>query len=285
MFARLSIYENVDLDLADQAQRGGQFHPSGVYRRRRVRRRLGRPAAVVGGRRSAAVVRRSQMAFGAWLVAVLLATTSLTAGAAWGATGGVPGTGDKSFNPAHDTEGNHCVSPDGVDGNAVLGISEALFMPGACDVFEAGEFYVPLGPGSWLVNDHWGAVPADYTPSAPTPAEDYVSKLRWVTYVVDPGRAHSRSYRYRAQDIVEVRALHDFLPLSAPAYTLVLLLPKLPPVAPGDHRLAVSVELGARHCDGIDAQPGNCLTAGTTLLTICPFRVEPRSTAASKPGD
>jgi hypothetical protein len=78
-------------------------------------------AGVLGGWRSARVVRGSQMALGACLVAVLLATTSLTAGTAWGATGGLPGTGDKSFNPAADSEGNHCVAPNGVDANKLLG--------------------------------------------------------------------------------------------------------------------------------------------------------------------
>jgi hypothetical protein len=58
------------------------------------------------------------------LVSLLLATTSLTAYAAWGASGGLPGTGGKSFNPAADSEGNHCVSPEGVDANELLGISE-----------------------------------------------------------------------------------------------------------------------------------------------------------------
>ena len=58
------------------------------------------------------------------LVRLLLATTSLTAYAAWGASGGLPGTGGKSFNPAADSEGNHCVSPEGVDANELLGISE-----------------------------------------------------------------------------------------------------------------------------------------------------------------
>jgi hypothetical protein len=67
----------------------------------------GESAGVVGGRRSARVVRGSQMALGTGLVAVLLATISLTAGAARGTTGGLPGTGDKSFNPAADSEGNH----------------------------------------------------------------------------------------------------------------------------------------------------------------------------------
>jgi hypothetical protein len=50
----------------------------------------GESAEVVGGRRSAGAVRGSQIALGTCLVAVLLATTSLTAGAAWGATGGLP---------------------------------------------------------------------------------------------------------------------------------------------------------------------------------------------------
>jgi hypothetical protein len=47
--------------------------------------------------------RRLRM-LGASLVAVLLAT-SLSAGAASAATGGLPGTGDKSFNPAANSEG------------------------------------------------------------------------------------------------------------------------------------------------------------------------------------
>ena len=226
--------------------------------------------------------RRSEVAICFALVAVVLATMSLTTGAAWGARGGLPGTGGTSFSPGPGTTGNHCVSPDGIDANAVLGISQPLFMPGACDVFRSGEFYVPFGPGMWAVNDHWGAVPADYVPSAPTPVADYLSKLRSVTFVVDPGTAQARSYRYRAQDVVVVGNLHDILPSSAPPLPMVLLLPKLPPVAPGDHRLSISVELSARHCDGLDGPFAGCLPAGTTHLATCPFRVEPRSTVRSK---
>ena len=62
-------------------------------------------------------MRGSHRALGACLAAVLLATTGLTAGVAGAATGGLPGTGDRSFNPAADSEGNHCVSPEGVDAN------------------------------------------------------------------------------------------------------------------------------------------------------------------------
>jgi hypothetical protein len=244
----------------------------------------GESAGVVGGRRSAGIVRGSQMALGACLVAVLLATTSLTAGAAWGATGGLPGTGDKSFNPAADSEGNHCVSPEGVDANELLGISEYLVVPGACDVVKTGEFYVPLTSPSWTMSPSWVEVPADYTPSAPTPLEDFLSKVRATTFTVDPGTARERSYRFAAPDILNVRNLRNFLP-SAPDFPVVLFLAKLPPLPPGDHRFAFSIEMSARHCDGLGTASEHCLNAGTTRLGSCPFRVEPRSTAASKPGD
>ena len=110
------------------------------------------------------------------LVAVLLATTSLTAATAWGATGGLPGTGDRSFNPAGNTGDNHCISPEGVDANELLGISEQLVLPGVCDVVQAGDFYVYFN-APWSLNSSWEAVPADYTPSAPIPLQDFLAKV------------------------------------------------------------------------------------------------------------
>jgi hypothetical protein len=223
------------------------------------------------------------MAFGACLVAVLLATTGLTAGAAWGATGGLPGTGDKSFNPAADSEGNHCVSPEGVDANELLGISEYLVVPFFCDAVPAGEFWVPF-TAAWNMNTSWEEVPADYTPSAPTPLEDFLSKVRSETFTVDPGAARERSYRFAAQDILDARTARDFFPMSAPDLAIALFLPKLPPLPPGDHRIAFSIEMSARHCDGLGTASGyNCLNAGTTRLGSCPFTVVPRQSPASRP--
>jgi hypothetical protein len=229
-------------------------------------------------------IRGSQMALGACLVAVLLATTGLTAGAAWGATGGLPGTGDRSFNPAGDSEGNHnCVSEEGVDANELLGVSEPLFFPGVCDVFEAGEFYVPLGPGWLTMNTFWETVPADYAPSAPTPLRDFLSKVRSMIYVVDPGTAGERSYRFAAQDIIDVRTLHDFFPLTRPDWPVALFLAKLPPLPPGDHHLSTSIEMSARACNGLGSAPSNCLPARITRLQVCPFTVVPRNESASRP--
>jgi hypothetical protein len=215
------------------------------------------------------------------LVAVLLATMSLTAGVAWGAAGGLPGTGDKSFNPAGNTGDNHCVSPEGVDANQLLGISEQLVIPDACDELQTGEFYVFFN-AAWTMNSFWEAVPADYTPAAPTPREDFLSKLRSVTFTVEPGTRQERSYRYAARDVVDVRTVSDFFPETGPDWPIALFLAKLPPLAPGDHHIAASLEMSARHCDGLGTDPAaHCLPAGTTRLGVCPFKVVPRDLGTS----
>lgn len=243
----------------------------------------GESAGLVGGRRSAGVVRGSQMALGACLVAVLLATTSLTAGTAWGAGGGLPGTGDKSFNPAGNAGDNHCFSPEGVDANDLLGISQPLVVPGFCDVVRAGEFYV-MFTASWNMNSFWQTVPADYTPSAPTPLQDFTSKVRSMTFVVDPGTKQEHSYRFAAQDVMDVRTWRDFLPETGPDWPIALFLAKLPPLPPGDHSVRFLIEMSARHCDGLGTVPGfNCLAAGITNLGRCPVSVVARNEPALRP--
>jgi hypothetical protein len=216
------------------------------------------------------------------LVAVLLATTTLTAGAAWAATGGLPGTGDKSFNPAANSEGNHCVSPEGVDVNELLGVSEYLLVPGACAAVPAGEFWVPL-TSAWTMSPSWNQVPADYTPSASTPLEDFLSKVRSMTFTVDSGTAREHSYRFAGPDILKVGNARDVFPISAPDLPEALFLAKLPPLPPGDHRVAFSIELSKRHCDGLGTASGNCLNAGTTGLGSCPFTVVTRQSPALRP--
>jgi hypothetical protein len=222
------------------------------------------------------------------LVAALLAMTIVSAGAAWAAGGGLPGTGDKSFNPAGDSEGNHCVSPEGVDANQLLGVSEQLFLPGECEPTEVGEFWVPFTSSSFVLNSSW-QVPADYTPSASTPLEDFVSKVRSMTYIVDAGTSQERSYRFRAQDIMDVRSVGDFFPLTGPDpdWPWVFFLAKLPPLPPGDHTLTSVIEMSARSCDGFGTgspnAPFNCLDAGTTRLFRCTFTVASEQSPSSRP--
>jgi hypothetical protein len=225
---------------------------------------------------------RTRIALAAAVAALSLAV-AIAPGAAWGAGGGLPGTGDKSFNPAGDSENNHCVSPEGVDANELLGVSEQLVLPGVCDVVQAGEFYVFFNT-VWTMNTFWEAVPADYTPSAPTPREDFISKVRSMTFVVDPGTKRERSYRYTAQDIMDVRTIHDFFPVTGPDWPIAFFLAKLPPLPPGDHQVRGFIEMSARHCDGLGTDPAvNCLGAGITKITDCPFTVVPRNEPASRP--
>lgn len=237
-----------------------------------------RQGHVKGSRTRCAAVRDgSQLAFGACLVAVLLATANLTAGAAWGASGGLPGTGDRSFNPAADSEGNHCVSPEGVDANELLGVSEHLVIAGdACGPVRTGEFYVPFNPACWGVSTSWEVMPGDYTPAAATPAEDFMSKVRSISYVVDPGTRRARSYRFEPKDVMTVGRDRDLFPVSGTDGLLsVCFLPKLPPLPAGDHALDAFVEMSARSCDGLGADESfNCLPAGTTRLCRIGFTVE-----------
>jgi hypothetical protein len=228
-------------------------------------------------------MRGRQMTLGACLVAALLATTSLTAGAACAATGRLPGTGDKSFNPAGDTEGNHCVSPEGVDANELLGVSEYLLVPdGGCDAVPEGDFWVDFLPSSVSMAPSWQHVPADHTSSAPTPLEDFLSKVRAETYTIDPGTAGERSYRFPAQDVLDVRNARDFFPISAPDIAVVLFLAKLPPLPPGEHHVRAYIEMNARWCDGVGTATENCLTAGTTRELVCLFTVVPRQSPAAR---
>ena len=216
-------------------------------------------------------------------LAAALVAAALVPGTSLAAAGGVPGTGDTSFNPAGDSEENHCVSPEGVDANELLGISEQMLVPDVCDVVQAGEFYVFFN-AVWNMNTFWEAVPADYTPSAPTPLEDFASKVRSMTYVVDPGTKNERSYSFAAQDIMDVRTVHDFFPETGPDWPIAFFLAKLPPLSPGDHRIGALIEMSARHCDGLGTDPAaNCLAAGVTKMTVCPFTVAPRNEPASRP--
>lgn len=222
-----------------------------------------------------------QMAFVAIVVGALLSMTSLRSGTAWGATGGLPGTGNSSFNPAGDSEGNHCLSPNGADVNELLGVSEFLLVPGACEDLEAGEFYILFGPGSWMMGPAWLEVPGDFVPSAPTPLEDFLAKVRSFTFTVDPGTPRERSYRFQASDIVEVISLQDLFE-EVPDFPVAVFLGKLPPLAPGDHRVAYFIEMADRHCDGLGSGLENCLAAGTTRLGSCLFTVVPPEPPVSR---
>jgi hypothetical protein len=80
-----------------------------------------------------------------------------------------------------------------------------------------------------------------------------------------------------------VRTFHDFFPQTGPDWPVALFLPKLPPLPPGDHHLATSIDMSARSCDGLGTDADvDCLDAGITQLQVCPFTVVPRNAQASR---
>ena len=77
---------------------------------------------------------------------------------------------------------------------------------------------------------------------------------------------------------MDVRTIHDFFPVTGPAWPIAFFLAKLPPLPPGGHLLAFYIEMSARHCDGLGTDPAvHCLSAGTTRVGACPFTVVARN--------
>jgi len=196
------------------------------------------------------------------------------------ARGGLAGPEDQmEFNPASDTEGNHCINRFGQDLNEVLGVSEQ-FLLGSCLTVNSGEFYIPYS-GFWNVNSVDGVsgfplvYPEGYVPAKPAPVDDLISKTS-LKYVVDG----YKTYLYPGEDVMKViltGALRPsgFPPLPPEALTAISVA-KLHPLSIGAHSVAVSAILSAEHCDGsgtIEAQ--SCLPPGELPIRTFFFHVVP----------
>src|SRR5262245_61319479 len=137
-------------------------------------------------------------------ISLFLSTTVLSMGSTLAATGGLVGPEDQlEFNPASDTEGNHCINRFGADVNAALGVSEQILLPG-CLTVNSGEFYIPYS-GFWNVNSVDGVsgfplvYPEGYVPAKPAPVDDLISKTS-LKYVVDG----YKTYLYPGEDVMKV---------------------------------------------------------------------------------
>ena len=213
------------------------------------------------------------------LVVAALTLAPLTGGAALAASGGLPGTGDRSFSPGHGVD-NHCITPAGTDANEVLGVAEQLVVgDDGCGPVSTGEFWIPIG-GVWVItNTSFEIVPPGYEPSAATPMEDFLSKAETITYVIDAGSARERTYRYRVADVVKVDTIDEFFHASwvPEPYPIAQFLAKLPPLPPGQHTVTAVLQMSARSCDGLGTEDFNCIGPGSTVLCTLPFTVRERT--------
>jgi hypothetical protein len=203
------------------------------------------------------------------LVVVVLLVALLTAAGPAHARA-LPGAGGRGFDPASDTEGNHCLAPGG-DANQTLGVSEQIVGAPGCSVVNSGEFYVPLN--YWFTNFSFAVVPDGFTSEHDTPMEDFLAKVVSIRFVVDADTHKERTFVFAAGDIVKLDTFDEFLPWFPP-FPVVHFLAKLPPLPPGDHSVQTFWTVSSLHCDGFGtAYRTNCFPPRETEYSRIRFAV------------
>jgi len=191
-----------------------------------------------------------------WALAIVAASLTLGTGTALAASGGMPGPSDGTFDPAQDTEENHCISPNGIDGNVLFGISEQIVNPW-CREVDAGEFWTSAG-SFWYMAPTYGPMPAGFVPAGATPLADFLAKFVAIKYVIDPGTPQEETQVFPTGDRLWIGTIPPGLPAVWPGT-----LSKLRPLSVGEHIAAVYWVMSAMHCDGLAAViTENCLPAG-----------------------
>ncbi|MGW0751722.1 hypothetical protein [Streptomyces sp. NPDC002587] len=169
--------------------------------------------------------------------------------------------------PSNGTE--HCLSPEGVDINALLSIREQIIGPPNCRVAVAWKPWVRAFPSWGTAADSATAVyPAGYTPSLPKPMDDFILKFLGVRVTQDIGTPQERSFSF-GPEVLRLVTIEQGLPFANFA------TPALPGLKPGTHTTTVFVRMSFEHCDGLGTvREENCLPAGETPYTgNVPFEV------------
>ncbi len=164
----------------------------------------------------------------------------------------------------------HCISPQGFDLNELHDTPHQIITH-FCTVAEAGRRWVPAE--AWITNLTHEVIPDDYVPAAPTPIEDFHTKLVGVRYIVDVGTRTERTYTFAATEVL-LRGL-TWPGTDLPMAGLDAVLRPLPV---GQHTVDIFVTMSADHWDGFGADPtANLLPAGDIHWAHTTFDVVPRS--------
>jgi hypothetical protein len=159
---------------------------------------------------------------------------------------------------------NHCINPAGVDLNELYATDDAFVTPFCTDA-HTGDRWRPIE--RWVVAATFETIPPDFEPSAATPRDDYLAKLRSARYVVDAGTRRERSYTFAARHLlVATGDLPD-------GTQFVALTPRLSPLPPGPHTVDIYVTLAAETWDGLGLADENHQAAGTSLVGSVEFVV------------
>lgn len=197
------------------------------------------------------------------VVATALATMLAAVGS--GTAHAVQGWSEEPAQAARQAGGSKvepCLSPSGINLNALLSIQEQIIGPPACRVAVAGKPWVRSVPSWGTAASAEGAVyPDGYTADLPKPINDFILKFLGVRIVQDIGTPHERSLSF-GPEVLRLVANEDGIPFAYFAS------PPLQPLKPGAHTTTVFVRLSSRHCDGLDTvAENNCLPAGESQYT------------------
>jgi hypothetical protein len=164
-------------------------------------------------------------------------------------------------------EGNHCISPEGLDLNEFFGVSAQIVSAFCTEVGSGEQWTMSL---SWRMNTSFETVPEGFVPAGATPLEDFVAKFSGVRYVTDPGTEQSRTTVFRNVSDLFIGTFAG-LPRVSP-----VTLGTLQPLPVGEHTVEVYWEFSAMHCDGLGTMiGGNCLPAGESKRNAVRFKVIP----------
>ena len=164
---------------------------------------------------------------------------------------------------------DHCITPTGIDLNALYGITKQIVTP-FCNQVDAGEQWTAGGP-AWFMNTSFEAVPDGFVSAGATPLEDFLAKFVAVKYVIDPGTRQEQTYIYLTGDRLWIGTTGPGFPVVWPGT-----LSKLPPLRVGEHFVVVYWVFNAMHCDGFGTVVDEfCLGPGEIAYTGVMFEVTP----------
>lgn len=170
---------------------------------------------------------------------------------------------------------NHCITPTGIDLNALYDITKQIVTP-FCNQVDSGEHWTAAEAG-WFMNTSFEAMPEGFVPAGATPLEDFLAKFVVIKYVVDPGTRQEQTYVYPISDKLWIGTTAGF-PTVWPGT-----LSKLPPLRVGEHFVVVYWVFSAMHCDGFTAVvEENCLGPGEVAYVALSFEVTPGAAQSNK---
>jgi hypothetical protein len=184
----------------------------------------------------------------------------------------------------------HCVAPDGLDVPAGTDLN-ALFGESATIASQYYSCGTILAGSPWTViigfnfAKTWQHVPPGYVPAAPTPRQDFMSKLVAVRYAIDQGTPHEFSVEFANSPSLWIGDLNGYDPsigdYNQYDWAQTMTLGSIRPLSVGTHTVQKSVIMSGPQCDGIHSDfDASCLPGGETVVGTAEYQWVARQPAS-----